>query len=177
MSEIYKIILTSVLTIVGGVIVFVIGQMIVKFIIEPLNEQSKLIGEIANSLIFYANVGAKVEQYYYEQIKNAYTQEEPAKTVLTERYKQILQNHWESSDEAAKILREQASKLIGLTNSIPFYKLWSLFKRFPKYDNIIKASSQLIEMSNSVHGEKSNDRTHKIATLLNLKVVLKHLGE
>lgn len=179
MSELYKIILTSVLTIIGGMVVFVIGQMIVKFVIEPLNEQSKLIGEIATSLIFFANVGVGVEQHYYEEIKRAYTYDEPAKSVLTKRYEQILQNHWRKSDEAAEILRQQASKLIGLTNSIPSYKLWSLLsKRFPKYPNIIKASSQLIGMANSTHRETSgNDRTRKIAELLNLTVVLKHLGK
>ena len=55
MSEVEKIILTSSLTILGGVIVFVCGHIAVKFFIEPVQELRKLIGEIAFSLSFYAN--------------------------------------------------------------------------------------------------------------------------
>ena len=46
---------TSCLTILGGVIVFAGGQIVVKFVIEPVQELRKLIGEIAFSLSFYAN--------------------------------------------------------------------------------------------------------------------------
>ena len=53
MSETLKIVLTSSRTILGGIVVFVVGQVITKFVIEPMHERSKLIGEIANSLIYY----------------------------------------------------------------------------------------------------------------------------
>ncbi len=46
MSEGFKIALTA----MAGVIVFVIGQVVVKFLIEPLHEQKELIGEMARRL-------------------------------------------------------------------------------------------------------------------------------
>ena len=177
MTELYKIILTSSLTVAGGIIVFVLGQIVVKFVIEPLQEQAKLIGEIANSLVFFANVGANVEPYYYQKLKEVEALDEPIRKVLIERYEQILKNHWKKSDDASEILRQQASSLVGVTNSIPLYGFWSLLKRVPKYEDVLKASSELIGMANSTHGEHSlSDRTGKIAKLLNIKIIFKLFG-
>ena len=67
MSEALKIALTALL----GVVVFVIGQIAVKFLIEPLHDQKKLIGEISGTIIFYSNVGAGVEQHYLRRNKGA----------------------------------------------------------------------------------------------------------
>jgi hypothetical protein len=47
--------LQAALTVLGGVFVFVVGQVIVKFFIEPFQERAKLLGEIAGSLIYYTN--------------------------------------------------------------------------------------------------------------------------
>ncbi|MCI0439395.1 MAG: hypothetical protein L0177_09720 [Chloroflexi bacterium] len=43
-------------TIVAGVLVFVIGQAILKFVLEPLQEFRRTVSEIAHALIEYANV-------------------------------------------------------------------------------------------------------------------------
>jgi len=178
MSEFYKILLTSAFTILGGVVVFVIGQIIVKFIIEPLQEQLKLLGEIANSLVFFANVGGNVEPYYYEGLKKADELDEPVRKVVTGRYEEILKNHWKKSDDASEILRQQASELMGVTNSIPFYDFWAwLIKRIPKRKDVLKASSELIGMANSTHREDSfTDRTKEISKLLNIKIVSERFG-
>ncbi len=55
-SELFKIFLTSGLTIFGGLFIYVIGQLISKFFIEPIHKQSRCIGEIYYSLIFYADL-------------------------------------------------------------------------------------------------------------------------
>ena len=52
MSEGLKIALTA----VSGVGIFVIGQIIQKWFIEPIQEQRKLVGEIVYSLAFHANL-------------------------------------------------------------------------------------------------------------------------
>lgn len=43
-------------TVVSGTLVFVVGQIILKFIIEPIHKQKEIIGEIADALIYYANL-------------------------------------------------------------------------------------------------------------------------
>lgn len=47
---------TAALTISGSVLVLVTGQLIVRFVIDPIHDQKRHLGEIANALIFYANL-------------------------------------------------------------------------------------------------------------------------
>lgn len=49
-------VVTAALTALFAVIVFVAGQLAQRFILEPIQEQRKIIGEIAFSLLFHANV-------------------------------------------------------------------------------------------------------------------------
>lgn len=173
MSEALKIALTA----LGGVVVFVIGQMVVKFFIEPIHEQKKLIGEIAGSIIFYSNVGTGVEQYYYDQIRAINQSDDPMKDIAIDRYKDILNGHWSKSDEASRTLRRQATELLGKTHGIPLYNVWSFFRRVPKLNDVIAASSQLIGMSNSTHREASFDsRIEEIVRRLDIKTVAKQRG-
>src|SRR2546427_7979563 len=48
--------LTFVLTVMGGVSVLVIGQIIVRFFIEPVHELRKTIGDVGDVLIYYAHL-------------------------------------------------------------------------------------------------------------------------
>ena len=50
MSESLKI----VLTVFGSICIFVFGQILSKFFIEPIYEQKKVIGQIAHFLLYYA---------------------------------------------------------------------------------------------------------------------------
>jgi hypothetical protein len=177
MSEAYKIILTSSLTVAGGIVILVFGQIIVKFLIEPLHEQAKLIGEIANSLIFYANVGAPTEPYYYAQLKEAAKLDEPIRKLAVERYEQIIKNEWKKADDAAQNLREQASQLMGRTHAIPLYRLWQFLRVVPRIEDVLESSSQLIGMANSVHGDKSQiPRASEIAKRLRIRIISKRFG-
>lgn len=56
--ELSKILFTAFITVFTGVIVLVVGQLLQRFFIEPLNEFSRTVGEIAFALIYYANVYA-----------------------------------------------------------------------------------------------------------------------
>ena len=126
MSEEFRIVLTACLTafgtVVSGAVIFVFGQLVGKFFIEPIHEQSKLIGEIANSLIIYADL-----------------------------YANPGTGRPEAMDEAATVFRQQASQLRVTSRSIPWYGLWVFLRFVPKRVNIIEASRNLIGLSNSIH--------------------------
>ena len=49
--------LTVALTILGEVVVFVGGQIAQRFFLEPIQDQRKVIGEIAYVLLYHDNVG------------------------------------------------------------------------------------------------------------------------
>ena len=54
MSDLEKILLTSALTVLGGVFVFVVGQLVLKFFIEPAHELRKAIAAVRHSFLFFA---------------------------------------------------------------------------------------------------------------------------
>lgn len=147
MDDLTKIILTSSLTVFGGVIVFVVGQLIGKFVIEPIHEFKKLLGEIHFGLVFHAQA---------------------IQTPVGDRA---------GEDDASKALRKMACDLLSMVAVIPFYGCWSAISRgfLPRVANVAAASSHLIGLSNSVHqddrSEANSKRVAKIEQLLNFKNV------
>jgi len=121
MSDALGIVLTSAFTILGGIAVIVGGQIIIKFFIEPIHEQSKIVGEIAESLIFYARLYSN-----------------PGSGKPEEMY------------EAAKDLRQLASQLIATTHAIRGYKFWQSRRIVRHRDDVTEASRNLIGLSNSI---------------------------
>jgi len=177
MSEIFKIILTSSLTVLGGIIIFVAGQVVVKFLIEPFQNYTKLIGEIAGSVIFYANVGPSLHDFYLSQLEELDKVDNPRKEIIEERLKEIIMNDYKKMDEAKRTLRQQASQLMGTTNMIPMYNFWAFFRVVPRRRDIIKASSDLIGLSNFTSKEGTGNMEKEIAKNLRIKVLSERFGK
>jgi len=154
LSKLFEIFLTAALTIIGGVIIFVTGQLILRFIVEPIQDLNRLRGEIAYSLIFYSNVYMNVPPPY---------------TDLSEDNK--------SRDEVQKIFRQLASQLCPKINIIPWSTAWGMLQIVPKFQNVTLATTELIGLSNSIHAvnvDFNRIRREKIETLLNIKIVKKN---
>lgn len=145
MDDLTKILLTSMFTAIGGVLVFVAGQVLLKFVIEPIQELKKLIVEINFGLVFHA-------QAIHTPVGDRTTE-----------------------DEASKAFRKLACDLSSKVAAIPWYGFWSKRSHghLPNSKDINTASSQLIGLSNSVYGENRSEinekRVGKIRSLLNLK--------
>ncbi|RLJ06909.1 MAG: hypothetical protein DRP16_04420, partial [Candidatus Aenigmatarchaeota archaeon] len=101
--------LTTFLTVFTGVTVYALSQIVIKFFIEPIHEQKKLIGEIADTLIFYANICSNPSTHSKRKNK-----------------------------EASTTLRQLASYLVSKTHIIMWYKLFSWLKIIPKKENILE---------------------------------------
>lgn len=56
MSDLEKILWTTASTLFGGVVLFVTGQLLSKFLIEPIQELKKTIGEVRFNLAYYAPI-------------------------------------------------------------------------------------------------------------------------
>lgn len=145
MSEI----LTSSLTILGGTFVYASSQIASKFLIEPIYEQKRYIGKIADSLIFYANI---------------YTNPNPSSEGLIEKIE--------------KSFRKHSTFLSSKTMMIPMYGFLSCFNIVLPKENIENACSELIGLSNSIRpllrgegyniGLINNGRAEKIKILLKI---------
>ena len=139
------------MTIFGGVLVYVIGQLLSKFLIDPTHELKKVIGEVRFDLAFYAPT-------IHEPI---------ARTP-------------ERSDKAYAALLKSSCELLAKVNAIPFYWLVSCisFGYLPSKKHIRDAATQLRGLSTYMHetGDKANshvevirNRVSKIERCLNLE--------
>ncbi len=146
MSPTIQIFLTSALTIIGGIVILVVGQLVTRFLIEPIHEQRKIIGEISDALIFYANVTSNPGTHKDEVM-----------------------------EEASKVLREKASMLWTKTLMIPLYNIMIKMKFVRSMSDIDIASRHLIGLSNSVYssgdGIKNGEKSDAISKALGLPIV------
>jgi len=122
MGELEKILLTSSLTILGGVFVYAVGQIISKFFIDPIHRQGEIVGEIADALIYYAQVWANPGGLRKELL-----------------------------DEASGRFRQLASLLRSKSYMIKWYELLQSLKLVPELSKVGEASSSLIGLSNSLY--------------------------
>jgi hypothetical protein len=119
--DLIAIFLTAGLTILGGIIVFVSGQVITRFYLDPVDNLLQVIGEVSYGLVYYA-------KYYTNP---GYSQEEVAKEIEIE-------------------LRKLASQLSAKANAVKGYKFFVKCKYLPSYTNVSIAKQELIGLSNSV---------------------------
>ena len=152
MSDILKIFLTSSFTIIGGIVIYTSGQIISRFIIDPIHEQKRIIGEIADALIYYANVYNTPGMWSDEKMD-----------LVREKFRQL------------------ATLLQSKTHLVPFYCFFVKYKMVTNAKAIYKSSENLILLSNSVHnppnviagntGQQNNQVAEEIKKLLNLKIL------
>lgn len=137
--------MNAALTILSGLALLVVGQIVIRSFVDPIYELRKLRGEIADALIFYASV-------YMNPSPGFRTPE---------------------IDEARNALRSLGSQLEAKSHAIPFYRFFALIGAVPTLDSVKRARSDLIGLSNSLQGGniEHNERHRKeILEALNLKI-------
>ena len=147
MTDLEKIVLGA----FGGITVYVAGQVLSKFFIDPLYELRKTVGEVRFNLAFHAA------------------------TIHTP-----IGRSQESSDKAKEALMKSSCDLIAKLHAIPLFCVTRLFSFgvIPCRKAIEEAAVQLRGLSTYVHeeGQKAsdsinviNERVKKIERLLCLK--------
>lgn len=136
-----------------ALIVFVITQSILKFVIEPIQEQRKLIGEIANAFVAYADVPVDLspKEFYDEKAEGMAAQRERVAETRQE-------------------LRKLSGRLRATLWAIPFYKLLSRVKLIPKVADIDKASDGLIGWSNTLVRTDADDLVRRYQDIVSEKL-------
>lgn len=120
---------TVFVTVLSGTLVYVLGQVLSKFWIEPIVELNRTRAKIKEELRFSQNlycnpiVGSKSKDYSEEHLL---------------RYR-----------EASKMIRRLASRLVGQQAIIPLYALSAKIFRLPSLQVIDEALSNLTYISNS----------------------------
>jgi hypothetical protein len=114
--------LTIFFTVLAGVLTYVVGQLISKLMIEPVQDARKTIGQISHALIERANV-----------IHNPGV---PSVEIM---------------NDASSELRKLSSQLHAHLYLVPAYPVTAAIFRLPNRNKILEASSQLIGLSNSLY--------------------------
>ena len=120
--------------ILAGVIIYVAGQIIVKIVIDPVQELKRVIAEIAFKLIYYSHVYRVTSTGHEEASK-----EEDQKGVDSVKLEQ-----------AADEYRKLASMLNAGYRLVPFYAIARLLFFLPGEADIINARNALLEMSEEI---------------------------
>lgn len=132
--------LTSALTVLLGFVVFVGGQIVQRFLLEPLQEQRRVIGEIAHALVYY---------------DNAYLDDK----LIENASEEWLYLHKEYLSEASKAIRDLAGRLWGTLWSIPYYTAFAHFGWVPKWNDGVAAVNELRGWANGMEGGDAGTRT------------------
>ena len=114
-------------TIITGLLVFILGQIFLKWIIEPIQELRKVISEV----VFY--------------VANLYATIQNAKTV--DKFSAI---------DAGKHLERLGASLLASQQLIPFYKRIRKIFRLPTSQDILSASKKLSLISKSMFGDEQD---------------------
>jgi hypothetical protein len=64
-------IVTAGLTTALGLFAFVLGQFALKLIVEPIQEQARIVGEVTHALTYYRNVSSETSSFGPEGIEEA----------------------------------------------------------------------------------------------------------
>lgn len=115
------------LTILAGAGTFVLGQIIMKLVIDPVQSFKSTIADISNALILHSNI---------------YANPKPAGD--------------EPQSKMSQEMRILSSKLQSNMHLVPNYKLTARIFGLPTIENVVSASKNLIFIHNSHDGVLAN---------------------
>lgn len=135
MTDIESIFLTSCLTIVGGILIYVAGQFLSKVFIEPANELKKVIGEVRFNLAFHAAA------------------------ILTP-----MSRSPERSEKASEALLKSSCDLLARVDAIPSYRALSRCSQgyLPSKEAIKQAAEDLRGLSTYVFDDVEKDTNNYV---------------
>lgn len=119
MNEVWKIVLTACVTILGGVIVFSAGQLIQRFWIEPLHQLRTAIAKVEHLLVLYGDVVPRTGSLPDERrakAREAFCQ--AAAELRSHLYTTGRAGLWISRLPSQDKLLEAAGCPIGMANSL-----------------------------------------------------------
>ncbi len=123
-------------TVISGVIIYTCGQIMIRFVVDPIHRQRQTIGKIFDALHYYANIYSNP-------------------TIVDPRI----------NEKTRRALRTLATELLAQTASIPSYGIWSRLRFVRNKQDVATAYSRLIYISNTlVNGDpsKNSDMSAKI---------------
>lgn len=140
------------LPILLGVIAFVIGQFVLKMIIEPIVENRRVITRIITALTVYRNVQLHKAMYPFANDLNMGEMARESKTII---------------DEASLTLRHLAADLRASVANVPYYNFWARCRMVQLRSNAMTIAGQIDRWA-GFHETNPEEAQLKIRTLLGI---------
>lgn len=130
MSDLWKIVLTASFTLIGGMILFVLGEFVRTLVIVPLQKYKEHVETILDRLDFYANFYTRVfdnnpSDEQRQDIVNYMSHMRSAASQLNAKYTLVGWKSfliWRKTIPSAEKIEQAHKSLIYLSNSILFKK-------------------------------------------------------
>jgi hypothetical protein len=149
----------AIVTALAAVVVFVLTQSFLKLVLEPIQEQRRLIGEIASALTVYE--------------KSIILRVQPSER-LGETEPVYFGKGLEEAKEADRALRELAGRLRASLWSVPAYDVFALLHVVPKLADVAEAAAELRMWYSQLPGPMSE---HQLARVQECqRTISKRLG-
>jgi hypothetical protein len=145
MHELLKIVLTASLTLVGGVILLVTTQVLTRFVVDPLVDFRRLLGDVGHTLVFYSN-------FFHNP--------------------SVMASHPEFQ-QATRECRTLACRLRSFSAAVPLYSSLARIHLVPALSDVHQASGELIGLYNTTATHSPADARHhyeRISKLLGIRV-------
>jgi hypothetical protein len=166
MSEPLKIALTAVV----GITVFVLGQIVQKWFIEPIQDQRKLVGDIVYSIVLHSNLFN-----YHDHFRSVSRLKQDADklgadyvALLNEAYDRLKTR----TDEGSEHLRKLSAQIHGSIQVIPCYWLLQTLRIVHSRDALYDVATKLVQWAQNPELETTIQFQNDIATLLDVRHLL-----
>jgi hypothetical protein len=167
MSDALKITLTA----VAGVTVFVFGQIIQKWFVEPIQEQRKLVGDIVYSIIFHSNLFKYTD--YFRVASKIKQQVDKLKTTDAELLNEAYDLLKDRSTEGTEQLRKLSSQIHRSIQVIPCYWILEKLRIVYSRDTLYDVANKLIQWAANPELETTVESQNDIIYLLNVRHLIK----
>ena len=128
-----------------SVVIFILGQIMIKMIIEPIMHAKQTIALIEHKMAYYQLV-----------------------------YLDPGERHSDEKElEAYNCARELAAQLMAEPYMIPFYSVTAFFSRLPNIEALHAARTELIALSNNVYSESKSRRQMGLKKMKTIRHLLK----
>jgi hypothetical protein len=135
---------TAALTILIGVTVYVLGRIIERAFIEPLNDYRRLVMEIAGALAMHSDYWGDTTAAV--SLSGYGSGDEPWRVTLGN-----------ATDAAAMDLRSKGARLKAYAATLPWYRVWSMLHLMPQRSDLLFASGELARISNRLPASSQDD--------------------
>jgi hypothetical protein len=140
-SNSHTIIITAALTLIGGLILFILSNIFLKLILEPVQEMKKVIGEIHEETIYYSNL------YHNPLIIEPWVSKRKPTDEQTQNYR-----------DGSEKLRRLSARLRATENVIPLYEVTRRLFALPSSSKVDEAARRLIFLHNSMYQTGRGDK-------------------